>query len=487
MDVKYTLTTLGLALIGMTFTSAALAGPKVTVGRAIAANQQISFDQINHTAWDKLLRKYVDVQGRVAYQAWKNSSSDVQALDAYINSLSRANTSTPATREAKLAFWINAYNAVTVKGILREYPTTSIRNHTAKAFGYNIWKDLLLTVGKNTYSLEDMEHKILRKMDEPRVHFAIVCASHSCPRLLYEAYVSEQLEEQLTLNTREFFANEENFRYEVQSRRFYLSSILSWFDEDFGSDQAAQLKTIASYLPSQAASEAANANSVSVTYLDYDWSLNDRVDVAEETLNPEGSSNQNAQESDGELAIGKSGSDESLQLFRQACANSQNGEHHAAARQIRRGVEFLTRESKHATAKGKEALDRSIHELSALADSVESGATNSVDDLKGAFARAHHALAYHYQQRASESWLRRRFKAAGQDLKAASYEVEYGISWVGEGVENKTRDTLTATRELGDSMIRGAKVGAEHVNSQAKNLGQQIMSFGRRVAQPVRR
>jgi hypothetical protein len=272
---KYALVVLGLATIGISFTSAAFAGSKVTVGRAFPANQQVSYDQVDHAPWDKLLKKYVDVQGHVAYQAWQDSASDSQALDAYLNSLSRANPQAQASREAKLAFWINAYNAVTVKGILREYPTTSIRNHTAKVFGYNIWKDLLLTVGNHTYSLEAMEHQILRKMGEPRIHFAIVCASHSCPRLLNEAYLATRLEEQLVVNTRTFFANGENFRYDAQGRRFYLSAILSWFSGDFGANQAAQLKSISPYLPSQAASAAANANSVSVSYLDYDWSLNE--------------------------------------------------------------------------------------------------------------------------------------------------------------------------------------------------------------------
>jgi uncharacterized protein DUF547 len=276
---KYTLATLGLATMGMAFSFSALAGTKVSVGQALPANQQVSFDQIDHTPWDILLKKYVNAQGGVNYRAWMNSTADTQALDDYLNTLSRANPQTQASREAKLAFWINAYNAVTVKGILREYPTTSIRNHTAKVFGYNIWQDLLLTVGKNAYSLEDMEHKILRKMGEPRIHFAIVCASHSCPRLLNEAYIAARLEEQLAVNTRAFFANGENFRYDAQSRRFYLSSILNWFGKDFGSNQAAQLKTITPYLPSQAAREAAHANSVTVSYLDYDWSLNEQRTV----------------------------------------------------------------------------------------------------------------------------------------------------------------------------------------------------------------
>ena len=217
---RHTFAMFGLAAVGSTIASIVLAGSTVTVGRATPTKQQVSFDRIDHSAWDALLKKYVDAQGQVAYQAWKNSAGDSQVLDAYINSLSRANTQTQASREAKLAFWINAYNAVTVKGILREYPTTSIRNHTAKVFGYNIWQDLMLTVGNSTYSLEDMEHKVLRKMGEPRVHFAIVCASYSCPRLLNEAYVAARLEKQLTINTRVFSRMSETSAMTPRVRNF---------------------------------------------------------------------------------------------------------------------------------------------------------------------------------------------------------------------------------------------------------------------------
>jgi len=254
-----------------------VAGSKVNFGQNVPAQQQVSMDQIDPQNWDALLKKYVDENGNVNYTAWKQSAEDVQALDAFLTYLSSANPDAQATAAAKLAFWINAYNAVTVRGILREYPTTSIRNHTAKLLGYNIWKDLLLTIGGKPYSLDQMEHEVLRKMDEPRIHLAIVCASRSCPRLLAEAYTAEKLDAQLTLNTKVFFADPGNFRFDTARRTFQLSSILDWFGEDFGSDQTAQLRTIAPYLPSREASDAAMAKSVSVSYLDYDWGLNDQA------------------------------------------------------------------------------------------------------------------------------------------------------------------------------------------------------------------
>jgi len=254
-----------------------VAGPKVNLGKNVATQQQVSMDQVDPRNWDALLRKYVDENGSVNYTAWKQSARDVQTLDTFLRYLSSANPDAQATAAAKLAFWINAYNSLTVRGILLEYPTTSIRNHTAKLLGYNIWKDLLLTIGGKPYSLDQMEHEVLRKMGEPRIHLAIVCASRSCPRLLAEAYTAEKLDAQLTLNTKVFFANPDNFRYDPVRRTFQLSAILDWFGEDFGGDRTAQLRTIAPYLPSREASDTAMANSVSVSYLDYDWGLNDQA------------------------------------------------------------------------------------------------------------------------------------------------------------------------------------------------------------------
>ncbi|MCP4169779.1 MAG: DUF547 domain-containing protein, partial [Fuerstiella sp.] len=180
------------------------------------------------------------------------------------------------SNSAKLAFWINAYNAVTVRGILREDPTSSSRNHTAKLFGYNIWKQLQLYVGGKPHSLEGIEHEILRKMNEPRIHFAIVCASIGCPRLLNEAYTPQRVQQQLEASAKDFFRRSQNFRHDKAANRFYVSEILSWFATDFGADQAVQLKRISQWLPTAAAQQAAQRNAVSLSYLDYDWNLNEQ-------------------------------------------------------------------------------------------------------------------------------------------------------------------------------------------------------------------
>ena len=251
-----------------------LAAADVIVGANVAAAEQISLDQIDHTVWDGLLKKYVDAKGLVNYKAWKANSVDAQALDQYLFHLSHSNDK--GTKSQQLAFWINAYNAVTVKGILREYPTSSIRNHTAKLIGYNIWKNLLLVVGGKQMSLDEIEHQVLRKMGEPRIHFAIVCASIGCPRLLDEAYVSERLDEQLTVNSRVFFADSTKFRFDANLKTFYVSPIMQWFGEDFGDSESARLKTIARYISDPAASQAAASGRGSMSFVDYDWGLNDQ-------------------------------------------------------------------------------------------------------------------------------------------------------------------------------------------------------------------
>lgn len=258
-----------LALFSATTASA---GKPVYVG--VKQTGRLSIDAVDHSDWDQLLKQYVNDDGMVDYRGWKANAADLRRLNQYLSHLSAANLQASAAREAKLAFWINAYNAVTIHGVLREYPTTSIRNHTARLWGYNIWKDLQLYVGGKPISLDAMEHEILRKMSEPRIHFAIVCASISCPRLLNQAYRGDELDSQLDRNARDFFSRRQNFQHDVGRKQVRLSAILDWFGEDFGSDESAVLRRIAGWLPTPQATEAARAGDVRVSYLDYNWDLN---------------------------------------------------------------------------------------------------------------------------------------------------------------------------------------------------------------------
>ncbi len=241
------------------------------------AGPLVHLDKVDHSVWDRLLKKYVNDDGMVNYTAWKASTDDTSALKQYLATLGRGDPEAPTTKEGKLAFWINAYNALTVYGILPVYPTSSIRNHTAKVLGYNIWRDLLLPVADKKYSLEDIEHKILRKLNEPRIHFAIVCASIGCPRLRSEAYTPEQVEVQLADNARDFFSQPERFRADVGKRAVSVSPILQWFGDDFGPNPQTRLKTLEKYLPEgNGIHDLIKKGDFSVAYLDYNWNLNDQ-------------------------------------------------------------------------------------------------------------------------------------------------------------------------------------------------------------------
>lgn len=271
---KYS-TTKSLILIGAIFlSSTALINSSFaqdqTAGNRWPAAQRVSYDQIDHSNYDQMLQTYVDDNGLVNYRAWHANAEDRQALQTYLNELGKANASVASTKSGKLAYWINAYNALTIEGILRVYPTTSIRNHTPDS-GYNIWKNLKLISGDELVSLNHIEHEILRKESEPRIHFAIVCASIGCPRLYNRAYTGEQLEEQLACIATDFFSRAQNLTVDGKTLRF--SQIISWFGSDFGATQADQLRAVYNYLPEDAQA-ALSAGGYRVEFLEYDWNLN---------------------------------------------------------------------------------------------------------------------------------------------------------------------------------------------------------------------
>ena len=242
----------------------------------IPPDRAVPLDRVDHGQWDRLLREYVDAEGLVDYARWQQSPADRRRLKQYLETLTRGDPAATTSREGRLAFWINAYNALTIHGILEVYPTSSIRNHTPRLFGYNLWEDLPLEVGSKRHSLNAIEHKILRKLGEPRIHFAIVRASIGCPPLRAEAYTPGRLEDQLADNTRTFFSRPEHFQADVSRKRVEVSPILKWFREDFGPTPRESLTGLADYLPDEAVRQMVESGNFSVYYLDYDWGLNDQ-------------------------------------------------------------------------------------------------------------------------------------------------------------------------------------------------------------------
>ncbi|MCZ6602994.1 MAG: DUF547 domain-containing protein [Planctomycetota bacterium] len=246
------------------------------IAATASANQEESVPgkTFDHASFDALLKSYVDEQGMVAYKQWK--AKDRKTLKRYLQSASRADVQQLEGKQEKIAFWINVYNALTIDGILEFYPIESIKDKVSVLFGYNIWKDYKIRVGGKERSLDEIEHKILRKMGEPRIHFALVCASIGCPRLSREAYSGKDLDDQLDRQARVFLNDPEKTRVVRKEGRIYLSRIFKWFDEDFGGSDKAVLRFVARYRPDGEKSFFQGERPARIRYLDYDWSLNEQ-------------------------------------------------------------------------------------------------------------------------------------------------------------------------------------------------------------------
>lgn len=224
-----------------------------------------------HAAWDAILRRAV-ADGRVDYSLIRREERD--ALRGYTARLSQTCAADYETwsREQRLAFWINAYNAFTVELILRHYPIASIRK-IGWLPGAAFREEFIPMPGLkgSDISLNDIEHGTLRAdFAEPRIHFALVCASVSCPPLRGEAYRAAQLETQLEDQARAFLGDASKNRFVVATGTLYLSRIFDWFAADFEAAAGSVPGYVARYMSLPAA-----AQDVEVEFLDYDWSLND--------------------------------------------------------------------------------------------------------------------------------------------------------------------------------------------------------------------
>ena len=222
-----------------------------------AAEIEISQTLANHQLWTNLLQKHVSNAGNVNYQSFK---TDRSLLKDYITSLSGNMPDDTWSKNDILAYWINAYNALTVDLILRHYPTKSIKD-IKKPWDQRYWK-----LGDKWYNLNEIEHEILRKMDEPRIHFAIVCASFSCPKLQNTAFEAADLDAQLTLATKTFINDPK--RNTLTPNKIEISKIFSWFAKDFGGSG-----NIINYINKYA--DIKIPNNTSKRFKDYDWALND--------------------------------------------------------------------------------------------------------------------------------------------------------------------------------------------------------------------
>lgn len=212
---------------------------------------------IDHSKWNALLQKNVSKNGNVNYKGFQKDSKQLQS---YLELLA-ANVPTKSTsKNAMLAYWINVYNAFTIKLILDNYPVKSIK------YIKDPWGKKSFTLGNIKYSLEEVEHEILRKMNEPRIHFAINCASYSCPDLLNEAFTEAELEKQLTRVAKNFINDKS--KNTITPNKVEISKIFDWFSGDFKRNG-----TLIDYL-NQYSNVKIN-KTAKISYKEYNWALNE--------------------------------------------------------------------------------------------------------------------------------------------------------------------------------------------------------------------
>jgi len=240
-----------IGLIALVVTALSIGGP-VKVASASG-----------HDEFDAVLRAYVN-DGVVDYASIEKEGRFFR----YIDFLGSANPDEFAASAERLAFWINAYNALAIKGVLEGGSPSSLFGR----IGYfKLSKHLL--AGRDL-SLYDLEHDIIIPFEEPRVHFAIVCASQSCPKLRSEAYVASRLDEQLNESARAFINDVGRNRFEIGAKKAKVSKIFDWFEEDFVRQSGSVQRFLSNYLDDKEIAEQLSREAFRIEYQRYDWGLN---------------------------------------------------------------------------------------------------------------------------------------------------------------------------------------------------------------------
>jgi hypothetical protein len=284
---------IGLALAAALAAVAGCGSAPGSAGTAVV--MPVATDELSYEGYARALAGRVDADGRVDYSGLKTAPGDLESFLAHLAGLDRAAYES-WDEAAKIALWINAYNALTLKAIIDHYP---IEPSTLRSITYpknsirqipGVWKKLEFTVMGEAITLDRIEHEVLRvEFDEPRIHMALVCAAVGCPPLRNEPFVGDRLDAQLEDQTVRFLGNPAKFRIDADEERVWLSSIFDWFGEDFvashgGGDgfegrndaERAVLAFVAAHLDDRDR-ELLEGNEFSIKYLDYDWTLNEKA------------------------------------------------------------------------------------------------------------------------------------------------------------------------------------------------------------------
>ncbi len=219
------------------------------------------------------------------YGALKN---DRATFDQYLAELANTNLGMleAAPQGEQLAFWINSYNACALKVVLDHYPiarrgvlvrlVNSVKGYPANSIQQipNRWDGKYCTVANELRSLDDIEHGVIRPMGDPRIHFAVNCASRSCPSLAAEPYVGDRVDEQLDRTVRDFIANPRHFVLQREEANLVVNKVLDWYQDDFGGIDGLKI-FLAPYLVERDAAFLRENEDLRVSFHDYDWTLND--------------------------------------------------------------------------------------------------------------------------------------------------------------------------------------------------------------------
>ncbi len=238
-----------------------------------SANVLPAQSTVDHRAFDALLRAHV-VNGAVDYNAFKAAPS----FTTYLASLDAVKPAALSNDE-RLAYWINVYNAFTIKLIVDKGERQSIRN-VNKSFGLlklkGPWSDPIVRASGRVLTLDQVEHEIIRKeFDEPRIHFALVCAAIGCPPLRSEAYTATRLESQLAEQAQRFIRESpEKNRVDVPSRTVFVSMVFTWYRDDFGGTDKAIGQYLSDWYPAGPERELLRSGRFTLKQTNYDWTLN---------------------------------------------------------------------------------------------------------------------------------------------------------------------------------------------------------------------
>ena len=240
------------------------------------ARDEASTKQIDHSPWQAILDRHLLTDhpsgiNRFDYAGLQANSADMRSLDSYLASLQATDPRRLSSAE-QFAYWINFYNALTVRVVAGGYPVESIRDIHESWLAFGPWDDVQAEVAGQELTLNDIEHRILRPIwGDSRIHYAVNCASYGCPNLAGQAYTAANLEELLEQGARDYVNHPRGVS--LVDGDLVLSAIYDWYQEDFGGSEEAVVEHLIRYASTETAAKLLNYGRVAD--YEYDWRLNE--------------------------------------------------------------------------------------------------------------------------------------------------------------------------------------------------------------------